>query len=100
VPPELGRALELQNELRAAAEGFKMREVQFREFLKVYKEFKAFPPILARIDGHVVRLNEENCDELSAFIMQWKLVALAAEVLTACCRGRHCVPIRRGRYTL
>jgi hypothetical protein len=55
-------------------------ENQVRELLKLHNEFKNFPSIRGRIYGYIVRLNEEHGEHCSAFIAQWKLSALIAEV--------------------
>jgi hypothetical protein len=55
-------------------------ENQIQELLRVYHKFKNFPSIRACIYEDIVRINQQNQDFPSAFVAQWKLSALIAEV--------------------
>ncbi|KAH0794363.1 dedicator of cytokinesis protein 9-like [Histomonas meleagridis] len=50
------------------------------DLLKLYQEFQNFPSIRASIYQKIVSINEENDDYCAAFVTQWKLCALIAEV--------------------
>jgi hypothetical protein len=56
------------------------RDVLVGEFLRIYPKYRAFPSIRAKIYEHIVSLNEAARDYLAAFVTQWRLCAIIAEV--------------------
>jgi hypothetical protein len=79
-PPESKRVSEVYGKLVAAVNCSGMYENQIRDLLELYKEFKDFPSVRARIYRYIVQVNSDNGDMGSAFVAQWRLTALIAEI--------------------
>ncbi|OHS94906.1 hypothetical protein TRFO_10856 [Tritrichomonas foetus] len=70
----------LYKKLRSAAEPT-VHEQKIQALLDIAsKDYKNFPAIRARILSHIVKLNQQNNDIPSAFVVQWRLCGFIAEV--------------------
>ena len=80
LPPGVEKAGILFNKLDKAMKVSDLYENQLIALLDIYEEFKDFPSIRAKLYAFMVELNKANEDYPAAFIAQWKLSALIAEV--------------------
>lgn len=80
LPPGVEKAGILFDKLNAAMKISDLYENQLIALLKIYEEFQNFPSIRAKLYAFMVELNKANEDYPAAFIAQWKLSALIAEV--------------------
>jgi hypothetical protein len=80
LPEKVGRVATAYDSLLKAKSAAGAYENQIQELLRVYNDFKNFPSIRASIYAYIVQINEKNKDFCSAFVAQWKLSALIAEV--------------------
>lgn len=71
---------QLYQQLVSAISSVTVHEVQVKELLKLYQEYKDFVSIRAQIYAKIVELNRVNGDYAPAFITQWRLCGLIAEV--------------------
>jgi hypothetical protein len=79
LPPELARVADVYERL-VRAMNVQRPETRVRELLRLYADFKDFPSIRALIYTHIVEVNKDTKDFGAAFVAQWKLCALTAEV--------------------
>jgi hypothetical protein len=80
LPPTLGDVAEVYEGLVKAMTVSGMYQNQIRALMESYFRFTNFPSIRANIYQHIIRVNTEHNDHCSAFVAQWKLSALIAEV--------------------
>ena len=80
LPSEMSAVDQLYEQIKSAMTRALIHETQVRELLKLYQEHKDFVSIRARIYAKIVELNRMNGDYASAFITQWRLCGLIAEV--------------------
>jgi hypothetical protein len=77
-PKELDEVRDFLDTLRKVKTA-KFFEVQ--ELARQYSMLKSFPSIKVTIGEHLVKMNEERGDLLAAFVTQWKVASLIADVL-------------------
>ncbi|OHT06927.1 hypothetical protein TRFO_24978 [Tritrichomonas foetus] len=80
LPKQFSDVSKLYTTLSEALGGESFAEVEVRKLLSIYEQFKNFPSIRAEIYSKIVSINKNNQNISSAFVAQWKLCALIAEV--------------------
>jgi len=78
--PELQNSDEIVSRLLSSLSNSTLYFQKVLNLLKIYEEYKGFPAIRGRIYQYLIEINKENYDFFAAFVVQWKLCSMIADV--------------------